>query len=401
VADIAALAEVAHRHHARLVVDSTVATPVFTRPIELGADLVMHSATKYLNGHSDVIAGALVTAVDDPFWQRLRAWRHDQGSVLGPFEAWLLLRGMRTLHVRVRQQAATAQRLAEHLVGHPAVLEVLYPGLPDDPGHAVARRQMSGGFGAMLSVRIRGGRDAAVAFAAATRVFARATSLGGTESLIEHRASIEGPSTPVPHDLLRLSVGLEDPADLLADLDVALEAAANAPGHGAGTMPGAGTMTGTATGTATGTTAVAGALPPEGDRALVVARGGDLADGGPSGSPGAWLPYRTAEALALVAASSAGAASPAGAVQAVLDAVVSPSVAAHGGAVEVAGLDATGHGAVVRLRLSGRCQGCALAEVTVHQGIGPLLRALPGVAGVVDVTDHPAGTDPYRAPAAR
>jgi cystathionine gamma-synthase len=382
VADLAALAEVAHRNHARLVVDSTVATPVFTRPLELGADLVMHSATKYLNGHSDVIAGALVTAVDDPFWQRLRAWRHDQGAVLGPFEAWLLLRGMRTLHVRVRQQAATAQLLAEHLAGHPAVAEVLYPGLPGSPGHEVARRQMTGGFGAMLSVRIRGGRDAAVAVAAATRVFVRATSLGGTESLVEHRASIEGPASPVPDDLLRLSIGLEDPDDLLADLDAALAAAPVGPAV---------------------TTAVTTAVPapvrdvPEGDRALVVARGGDLAGAGPVGSPGAWLPFVRPLPL------PGGDASPGGvgdAVAAVL-ASVAPSIAAHDGAVEVDGLEDGSHGAVVRVRLTGRCQGCALAEITVHQGLGPMLRAVPGVAGVVDVTDHAAGTDPYRPPAAR
>jgi len=379
VADIAALAEVAHRNHARLVVDSTVATPVFTRPLDLGADLVMHSATKYLNGHSDVIAGALVTAVDDPFWQRLRAWRHDQGAVLGPFEAWLLLRGMRTLHVRVRQQAATAQSIAEHLAGHPSVVEVLYPGLPGAAGHDIARRQMTGGFGAMLSVRIRGGRDAAVAVAAATKVFARATSLGGTESLVEHRASIEGPATPVPDDLLRLSIGLEDPTDLLADLDAALAAATVRPAAPAPAR-----------------------VVPEGDRALVVARGGDLAGDGPVGSPGAWLPF-VRPVQPGTGPGLAGDPSPAGVRDAVASvlASVAPSIAAHGGAVEVDGIEERSHGAVVRVRLTGRCQGCALAEITVHQGLGPLLRAVPGVAGVVDVTDHTAGTDPYRPPAAR
>jgi cystathionine gamma-synthase len=228
LADIAALADVAHRAHARLVVDSTVATPVLTRPIELGADLVMHSATKFLNGHSDVLAGALVTARDDPFWERLRAWRREQGAVLGPFEAWLLLRGMRTLHVRVRHQVASARCIAEHFAGHPAVTEVLYPGLASHPGHAIAVAQMAGGFGSMLSLRVAGGERAAMAVAASVRVFGRATSLGGTESLIEHRASVEGPSTPVPADLLRLSIGLEDPADLIADLAQALTVGAPA-----------------------------------------------------------------------------------------------------------------------------------------------------------------------------
>lgn len=228
VSDIAALAALAHRAGARCVVDSTVATPLLTRPLELGADVVLHSATKYLNGHSDVLAGALVTAREDEAWARTRAWRGLQGAVLGPFEAWLLLRGLRTFHVRVRQQVASAQRVAEALVGHPQVAAVLYPGLPDHPGHAVAARQMHGGYGAMLSIRVRGGEAAAVATAAAVRVFARATSLGGTESLIEHRASVEGPDTPVPADLLRLSIGLESVEDLVADLEQALDAGAAA-----------------------------------------------------------------------------------------------------------------------------------------------------------------------------
>ena len=222
ISDIAAVAEIAHRAGARLAVDSTVATPVLTRPLALGADLVMHSATKYLNGHSDVIAGTLTTAVDDECWARLKTIRVRQGGILGSFEAWLLLRGMRTLFLRVRQSSAAALHVAEHFVGHPAVAQVLYPGLPDFPGHALAARQMSGGFGGMLSIRVRGGEAAAIAVAARVEVWKRATSLGGVESLIEHRASIEGPASPVPPDLLRLSVGVEEPDDLIADLETAL-----------------------------------------------------------------------------------------------------------------------------------------------------------------------------------
>ena len=222
VTDIAAAAEIAHRAGARLAVDSTAATPVLTRPLALGADLVMHSATKYLNGHSDVVAGALTTRALDGPWERLRAVRAQQGGVLGSFEAWLLLRGMRTLFLRVREASRSAQRIAERMAGHPRVAEVLYPGLPAFAGHAVAARQMAGGFGGMLSVRVHGGEAAAVRVAARVALWKRATSLGGVESLIEHRASVEGPGSPVPTDLLRLSVGVEDPDDLIADLEAAL-----------------------------------------------------------------------------------------------------------------------------------------------------------------------------------
>lgn len=222
VADIEAICGLAHDAGARVVVDSTVATPIHTQPLLLGADLVMHSATKYLNGHSDVIAGALVTARDDDFWQRLIKQRSQGGAVLGPFEAALLLRGMRTLAIRVRECSANAQRLAEHLDAHPAIEEVLYPGLPGSNGHEVARKQMRNGFGGMLSVRIKGGAAAAIQVAATLKVWKRATSLGGVESLVEHRASIEGEGTPVPDDLLRLSVGIEAVSDLMADFDAAL-----------------------------------------------------------------------------------------------------------------------------------------------------------------------------------
>ncbi|MHA7878160.1 MAG: trans-sulfuration enzyme family protein [Saccharospirillum sp.] len=218
VVDIAALAQLAQGVGARLTVDSTVATPVLTQPLTLGADIVMHSATKYLNGHSDVIAGALVTAKKDDFWEKLVKNRSQGGAVLGPVEAALLLRGMRTLHLRVRHVCDSAMYLAVQLAAHPQVLEVLYPGLPGFPGHELAARQMRGGFGGMLSVRVKGGASAAIAVAAKVSLWKRATSLGGVESLIEHRASIEGEGTPVPDDLLRLSVGIEDREDLWRDL---------------------------------------------------------------------------------------------------------------------------------------------------------------------------------------
>jgi cystathionine gamma-synthase len=222
VADLAALAEIAHGAGALLAVDSTSATPLLTRPIALGADLVMHAATKYLNGHSDVLAGTLTTARKDEFWERLREMRGSGGAVLGSFEAWLLLRGMRTLPLRVKQCSANALQIAEGLQGHPAIAEVLYPGLASHPQHMLARRQMQGGFGGMLSIRVKGGQDAAIRCAARVRLWKRATSLGGVESLIEHRASIEGPGTPVPSDLLRLSTGIEAADELRADLEQAL-----------------------------------------------------------------------------------------------------------------------------------------------------------------------------------
>ena len=210
VSDIAAAAEIAHKAGALLAVNSTVATPVLTRPIEHGADLVMHSATKYLNGHSDIIAGALVGARDDAHWARLRAIRAQLGTILGQTEAWLLMRGMRTLFPRVAVGLPLGRDAGAEIREHPMVAEVLYPGLPAFAGHAAAKKQMSGGFGGMLSVRIKGGERTAIATAAGVELWKRATSLGGVESLIEHRASIEGPGTPCPPDLLRLSVGVED-----------------------------------------------------------------------------------------------------------------------------------------------------------------------------------------------
>jgi cystathionine gamma-synthase len=223
VVDIAAAAAIARGAGALLVVDSTVATPVLTRPIALGADIVMHSATKYLNGHSDVLAGALVVrGARRDVIERLVAVRNENGAVLGPFEAWLLLRGMRTLYPRVRQASDSALAVARHLAAHGAVVQVMYPGLPERSNQAVAARQMAGGFGGMLSFRPRGGRAGALAAHGRLAVFKRATSLGGVESLVEHRASIEPPDSKVPEDLLRLSVGLEHPDDLIADLDQAL-----------------------------------------------------------------------------------------------------------------------------------------------------------------------------------
>ena len=225
VTDIAAAAALAHRAGARLAVDSTCATPNHTRPLALGADLVMQSATKILNGHSDVIAGVLAGAKADEFWQRLVTIRSGQGGIIGPFEAYLLQRGLKTLYVRAPAQARAAHALAERLSRHPDVARVLYPGLPQHPGHAVAARQMENGFGFMLSVQVRGGEAAAIGTAARVEVWKRATSLGGVESLVEHRASIEGPGTPCPPDLLRLSTGIESPDDLYDDLDRALRAA--------------------------------------------------------------------------------------------------------------------------------------------------------------------------------
>ena len=225
VADISALSKVAREAGARLVVDSTCGTPVLTQPLLLGADLVMHSASKYINGHSDAVAGALVTRTDDDFWRRIQKLRASHGLLLGPFEAFLVMRGLRTMHLRVRASCANAMNLATRLCAHPLVAEVLYPGLSDHPQHQVALRQMQGGFGGMLSIRVKGGASAAIETAAHVRLWKRATSLGGVESLLEHRASVEGEGTPCPDDLLRLSCGIELADDLYRDLDQALRVA--------------------------------------------------------------------------------------------------------------------------------------------------------------------------------
>jgi cystathionine gamma-synthase len=231
ITDIAAAARIAHGAGARLAVDSTTASPIHTRPLSLGADIVMHAATKVLNGHSDVVAGALAGARADAFWAKVVSIRRMQGAILGPFEAYLLMRGMRTLHLRAAAQARSALDLAGRLSAHPKVARVLYPGLPQHPGHDVAARQMENGFGYMLSIQVAGGEDAAIRTAARVGLWKRATSLGGVESLIEHRASIEGPGTPCPPDLLRLSTGIEDVEDLFGDLDEALRSAHSVSGQ--------------------------------------------------------------------------------------------------------------------------------------------------------------------------
>jgi len=222
VTDLSALAEIAHGAAARLGVDATVTPPVSLRPLEHGADIVFHSTTKFLNGHSDVLGGVLTTAKDDAHWAEIADVRKYVGGVMAPFEAWLLLRGMRTLAVRWDRAEANARKIAERFQGHPAVERVLYPGLPDHPGHALAARQMTGGFGAMMSILLAGGEAAALKVATSLQTYLPATSLGGVESLVEHRASVEGPESLTPRNLLRFSIGIEAADDLIADLDQAL-----------------------------------------------------------------------------------------------------------------------------------------------------------------------------------
>ncbi|MEW5423151.1 PLP-dependent aspartate aminotransferase family protein [Amorphus sp. 3PC139-8] len=223
VVDIAEAARLSHAHGAKLAVDSTAATPIYTTPLTLGADYVVHSATKALNGHSDLLAGVIVTAdPSDPLWEAICRERHDAGAVLGAFEAWLLIRGMRTLGVRVRAATANASAIAGYLSGHRNVEIVRYPGLAAHPGHAIARKQMTGGFGSLLSFDVTGGAEAALAVAGRLRRIVRATSLGGVETLIEHRQSVEDPMSGMPGGLLRLSVGIEHVDDLIDDLDGAL-----------------------------------------------------------------------------------------------------------------------------------------------------------------------------------
>ena len=223
VVDIAALAERAHRVGARCVVDNTWATPLLQRPFELGADVAMHSTTKYLGGHSDLIGGALVVRADDDFTARLRTLQGLGGAVPSPFDCWLLMRGMRSLAWRMRGHCENALAVAQFLAGHPAIEAVHYPGLRTHPGHAIAARQMRA-FGGMLSIQVRGGEQAAMDLTNRLELFTRATSLGGPESLIEHRASVEGPTTISPRNLLRVSVGLENAQDLIEDLERGLSA---------------------------------------------------------------------------------------------------------------------------------------------------------------------------------
>jgi cystathionine gamma-synthase len=222
ISDIAALAEIGHAAGATVVVDNTFATPLLQRPLALGADIAMHSTTKYFGGHSDVLGGALVFARKDALAAKVAHRLHVTGAVLSPFSAWLTLRGCRSLGARMAMHCANARKVAGFLAAHPAVERVNYPGLPSHPGHAVATRQMRD-FGGMLSLELRGGREAALAMAGKLRLFTNATSLGGCESLIEHRASVEGANPLSPQNLLRISVGLEDADDLIADLAQALD----------------------------------------------------------------------------------------------------------------------------------------------------------------------------------
>jgi len=223
ITDLAAIAEIARRAHALTVCDNTFATPVMQRPFDYGMDFIMHSATKYLGGHSDVLGGAIVARTASAFSERLRLLQSEAGAVPSPFDCWLLLRGAATLHLRVRAQTENAVRIAGFLAEHQAVENVFYPGLESHPGHALAKQQMRG-FGAMLSFTLRGGAAAAMRVVANAKLFTRATSLGGVESLIEHRASMEGPDTKTPGNLVRVSVGVEHAGDLIADLDQALAA---------------------------------------------------------------------------------------------------------------------------------------------------------------------------------
>jgi cystathionine gamma-synthase len=222
ITDLAALVDIARRASARVACDNTWATPMLQHPLQLGADLVMHATTKYLGGHSDILGGAVVAREDDEFFARIRQVQSTAGAVPSPFESWLVMRGIRTLPYRMRAHSANALAIARYLAAHPRIEHVYYPGLQTDPGYAVASRQMSLP-GGMLSFLLRGaGREETMAMSARLQIFTRATSLGGPESLIEHRASIEGPRTRAPENLLRVSVGLEHHEDLIADLAQAL-----------------------------------------------------------------------------------------------------------------------------------------------------------------------------------
>ena len=223
ITDIARVSAIARQAGAALVADNTWATPALQHPFALGADLIMHSTTKYLGGHSDTLGGAVVGRGDSPLFQRVRALQRATGGVMAPFDAWLTQRGARTLAYRMRGHSEHALAVARFLASRPEIEAVHYPGLETHPGHAVTMRQMALP-GGMLSIQVKGGEAAAMAVAARVKIFTRATSLGGVESLIEHRASIEGPDSPTPRNLLRVSVGLEHPDDLIADLAQALSA---------------------------------------------------------------------------------------------------------------------------------------------------------------------------------
>ena len=220
--DITAIAEIAHHHGARAIADNTFASPVLQQPLALGCDMVMHATTKYLGGRSDVLGGAVVSRLDDAHFAQLRTAQLYGGAVPSPFDCWLVMRSLPTLPYRMQAHCANAQKVAEFLQQHAKVSVVHYPGLADNAFHAVASKQMSG-FGGMLSFEVKGGKESAMALAANVEIFTRATSLGGVESLIEHRASIEGPESKTPQGLLRTSVGLENADDLIDDLTSALK----------------------------------------------------------------------------------------------------------------------------------------------------------------------------------
>ncbi len=222
VTDIRAMVAVAKKAGALVACDNTVGTPMLQRPLQPGADISMHSVTKFLSGHSDVLSGALVFREAGPLFEKIKYFQQQSGSVPSPFECWLTLRGLQTFPYRMRAICANAQRVAEFLSTHRKIEAVHYPGLPKHPGHGIAAAQMSGGFGGLLSMQVRGGQAEAFKVCAAVKVFTHATSLGGTHSLIEHRASVEGPNTRSPINLLRLSIGLEHPDDLIEDLGQAL-----------------------------------------------------------------------------------------------------------------------------------------------------------------------------------
>lgn len=221
--DIEAISEVSHKHNCKVIVDSTAATPVHCQPILLGADYVLHSASKGLNGHGDVIGGVIIAKEKDELWELVQQRRRSHGCILGSFAAWLLTRGLRTLVVRMKQSAQSAFKIAHYLNNHPDISCVYYMGLEDHPRHDLATKQMKNGFGNVLSIRLKGGEEAAKQVVANTQLFLRATSFGGVESLIEHRASVEDPTiSEIPKDLLRISVGLEDTQDLIKDIEHAL-----------------------------------------------------------------------------------------------------------------------------------------------------------------------------------
>lgn len=225
IVDLAAIAEIGHKANAISVCDGTFATAVLQRPLEFGIDMVVHSSTKYLSGHGDAIGGVLITKYDNYAFERARKAQKLGGAVPSPFDCWLIRRGIDTLALRVRAQSENALALARHFARHAAVERVLYPGLPEHPGHKLASRQMKGGYGGMLSIQVHGGREEALCAIRKVRLFTRATSLGATHSLIEHRATTEGPSSRTPPNLLRLSIGIENVNDLIADLEQALDGA--------------------------------------------------------------------------------------------------------------------------------------------------------------------------------